>query len=59
MAVRSPGSHLAVPAPGAARWLPGDLTAEINLARILEEQMTLDITGHYARPDVFSSPGPC
>ena len=29
------------------------LTAEIDLGRILEEQMTLDVTGHYARPDVF------
>ncbi|SMB99433.1 Nitrilase/cyanide hydratase and apolipoprotein N-acyltransferase [Hymenobacter roseosalivarius DSM 11622] len=29
------------------------LTAEIDLARITEEQMTLDVTGHYARPDVF------
>ncbi|TGE14716.1 carbon-nitrogen hydrolase family protein [Hymenobacter elongatus] len=29
------------------------LMAEIDLARITEEQMTLDVTGHYARPDVF------
>ncbi|MGY3091260.1 nitrilase [Hymenobacter sp. UYAg731] len=29
------------------------LTAEIDLARIPEEQMTLDVAGHYARPDVF------
>ena len=29
------------------------LTAEIDLARILEEQMTLDVAGHYSRPDVF------
>lgn len=29
------------------------LTAEIDLSRITEEQMTLDVTGHYARPDVF------
>ena len=29
------------------------LTAEIDLARITEEQLTLDVTGHYARPDVF------
>lgn len=29
------------------------LTAEIDLARSTEEQMTLDVTGHYARPDVF------
>ncbi len=30
------------------------LTAELDLTRILEEQMTLDVTGHYARDDVFS-----
>ncbi len=29
------------------------LTAEIDLNRIREEQLTLDVTGHYARPDVF------
>ncbi|GAA4368695.1 carbon-nitrogen hydrolase family protein [Hymenobacter saemangeumensis] len=29
------------------------LTAELDLDRITEEQMTLDVTGHYARPDVF------
>lgn len=29
------------------------LTAEIDLGRIREEQMALDVTGHYARPDVF------
>ncbi|NVO85497.1 carbon-nitrogen hydrolase family protein [Hymenobacter terrestris] len=29
------------------------LTAEIDLTRIREEQMALDVTGHYARPDVF------
>ncbi|WP_199798321.1 nitrilase-related carbon-nitrogen hydrolase [Hymenobacter lapidiphilus] len=29
------------------------LTAEIDLGRIREEQLTLDVTGHYARPDVF------
>ena len=34
------------------------LTAEIDLARIFEEQMTLDVTGHYARPDVFGHAGP-
>ena len=30
------------------------LQAELDLDRILEEQMTLDVTGHYARGDVFS-----
>ncbi len=30
------------------------LTAEIDLTRIDEESMTLDVTGHYHRPDVFS-----
>jgi len=30
------------------------LTAELDLTRIIEEQMTLDVTGHYARDDVFS-----
>ena len=34
------------------------LTAELDLARILEEQMALDVTGHYARPDVFGATGP-
>ena len=29
------------------------LTAEIDLARIPEEKLTLDVAGHYARPDVF------
>ena len=29
------------------------LTAEIDLARITEEKLTLDVAGHYARPDVF------
>jgi predicted amidohydrolase len=33
------------------------LIAEIDLARILEEQMALDVTGHYARPDVFGATG--
>ncbi len=31
------------------------LTAEINLARITEEYLTMDVTGHYARPDVFGT----
>ncbi|RME46246.1 MAG: carbon-nitrogen hydrolase family protein, partial [Chloroflexi bacterium] len=30
------------------------LTAEVDPGRIVEELMTLDVSGHYARPDVFS-----
>ncbi len=29
------------------------LTAEIDLARIAEEKLTLDVAGHYSRPDLF------
>lgn len=29
------------------------ITAELNLQAIDEEAMTLDVSGHYARPDVF------
>jgi nitrilase len=29
------------------------LSAEIDLARVREESMTLDVTGHYSRPDCF------
>ncbi len=29
------------------------VTAELDLARITEEHLTLDTTGHYARPDIF------
>ncbi|HEU4389087.1 MAG TPA: carbon-nitrogen hydrolase family protein [Blastocatellia bacterium] len=29
------------------------LTAELDYSRIAEESMTLDVTGHYYRPDVF------
>ena len=29
------------------------LVAELDLARIREESMTLDVSGHYARPDLF------
>jgi predicted amidohydrolase len=29
------------------------LTADLDLAEIDEEKMTLDVSGHYARPDVF------
>jgi nitrilase len=30
------------------------LYADIDLARVREERMTLDVTGHYHRPDVFA-----
>jgi predicted amidohydrolase len=29
------------------------LTAELDFARIAEESLTLDVTGHYHRPDIF------
>lgn len=29
------------------------LTAELDLARIAEESLALDVTGHYSRPDIF------
>jgi hypothetical protein len=29
------------------------LVAELDLGRIREESMTLDVTGHYHRPDLF------
>jgi predicted amidohydrolase len=29
------------------------LTADLDLSRIAEESMTLDVTGHYSRPDIF------
>ena len=29
------------------------LTAEIDLSEIDREKMTLDVSGHYGRPDVF------
>ena len=29
------------------------LTADLDLERIIQENMTLDVTGHYARPDIF------
>ena len=28
--------------------------ADLDLNRIIEEQMTLDVTGHYARDDIFT-----
>jgi nitrilase len=30
------------------------LTAELDLGRVVEEKHSLDVTGHYARPDVFT-----
>ena len=30
------------------------LMAELDLTKIVEEQMTLDVTGHYARDDIFA-----
>ena len=32
---------------------PTILTADLDLGRIREESMTLDVAGHYARPDAF------
>lgn len=29
------------------------LTAEVDRSRIAEESLTLDVTGHYSRPDIF------
>jgi predicted amidohydrolase len=29
------------------------ITAELDLARIAEESLALDVTGHYSRPDIF------
>jgi predicted amidohydrolase len=29
------------------------LTADIDTSRIAEESLTLDVTGHYSRPDIF------
>ena len=29
------------------------LTADLDLSRIAEESLTLDVTGHYSRPDLF------
>ena len=30
------------------------ITADLDPQRILEEQLALDVTGHYARDDVFN-----
>jgi predicted amidohydrolase len=29
------------------------LTAELDLSRIAQESLALDVTGHYSRPDIF------
>ena len=33
---------------------PALISAEINLEMIISEKMTLDVTGHYTRPDIFT-----
>ena len=33
---------------------PGVLTAEVDLERVRREKMTLDVSGHYSRPDCLS-----
>jgi hypothetical protein len=33
---------------------PGLLVADLDLGLTREESMTLDVTGHYSRPDVFA-----
>ena len=43
------GEVLAGPLEGGE----GILTAEIDLARVVAEKHSLDVAGHYARPDVF------
>ena len=49
MIVAPGGEVLAGPLDGGE----GILTAEIDLARVVEEKHSLDVAGHYARPDVF------
>jgi predicted amidohydrolase len=44
------GSYLA----GPVFEEPAILVADLDLARVREERMTLDVTGHYHRPDVFT-----
>jgi predicted amidohydrolase len=43
------GAVIAGPAPPEETIL----TADLDLSRINEEHLTLDVTGHYSRPDVF------
>jgi len=33
---------------------PAFINAEINLERAISEKMTLDVAGHYSRPDIFT-----
>jgi predicted amidohydrolase len=33
---------------------PGILTAEVDLERVRRESMTLDVSGHYSRPDCLT-----
>lgn len=33
---------------------PGFISAEIDLGKTVSESMTLDVVGHYSRPDVFT-----
>ena len=33
---------------------PGFVSAEIDLRKVISEKMTLDVVGHYSRPDIFS-----
>jgi predicted amidohydrolase len=33
---------------------PGVLVADLDLARVRRESMTLDVSGHYSRPDCLS-----
>jgi nitrilase len=33
---------------------PGFVTAEIDLRKAIPEKMTLDVVGHYSRPDIFT-----
>jgi len=44
------GSYLAGPVYDT----PTVLVADLDLGRVREERMTLDVTGHYHRPDVFA-----
>jgi predicted amidohydrolase len=43
------GSYVVTPVTGREELL----TAEIDIGRVVEEKLTLDVAGHYARPDLF------
>jgi nitrilase len=51
------GSLIAAPGgevlAGPLRGGEGILTAEVDLGRVVEGKHSLDVAGHYARPDVF------